>query len=338
MAGRIACFIKYVSQKEVPFGCLFFAFGFFATEPVLGYQLEELQPFSLGVIAVPSNSIVSELEQPPSGRNIRVTGNIIVVNGGIPGRYRLSDFPANTPIEVDVDPVNLNVSGAGPAESLTADQFEFGEIVTDGTGSAEFQVGATVATSGTGTAYPDAPYSGNGQFNFTFWEPAEGKFITVGFNAEVEIELSTSFAIEELQSFSFGTIFARSSSAVQADQATLSLLPNGKFTITNKGDARIVSISPPSPGVIGVSSAAPNQLLNITLDSSQVLLTNQSRPGSPYFILENLVSDPVNEGRTDENGVLEIRLGGDLSTQSTSEPKIYPAGDYSGEFEITVTY
>jgi len=89
---------------------------------------------------------------------------------------------------------------------------------------------------------------------------------------------------------------------------------------------------------MAISGAAPNRQLSIDLPTSDIQLRNAEEPTAPYFILSDFVSSPSGTGRTDEDGVLEVFLGGTLSTQLTTEEVVYPAGTYQATYDITVSY
>lgn len=320
--------------KEAPLGCLFvLLLGL--PFCVLAQSVEELEPFQFGVLAIPSNSDVSVIELPRSGRNIVVTGSIVVVSSGVPGRYLLSGFPENTPIEVSANDTELLYAGAGGSERLKIVQYDAADVVTNNQGEAEIQLGASLQTTGNANFYEDGPYLSSTQLLLTYWESSIGEYVTRGFNIDIESEIRTGFSFEESKVMSFGTVFAR---ATADDQAEFRLEPGGKFSLINRGDARFVSLSDPQPAVLTVSGAAPNRKLTIDLPEADILLRNTEESSAPYFILNQFVSAPSGAGRTDEEGILEIKLGGTLSTQLTSEAVVYPMGNYEATYDITVSY
>lgn len=320
--------------KGAPVGCLLLVCAFLPLS-ARAQSVEVLDPFTFGVLAIPSNSAVSELELPRSGRNVVVTGSIVLVSLGQPGRYLLSELPANMPVEISANDVDLTYAGVAGSEALQVDQYDTTDTVTNALGEAEIQLGAVLRTTGNGNLYEDGPYFGSTQLFLTYWQSDMGQYVTKGFTIELEAEIRTSFNLEETAALSFGTVFAR---ATPADQAEFRLATDGKFSIVNPGNARFVSLSKPQPAVLSVSGAAPNRELAIDLPESDIQLRNTEEPEAPYFILNNFVSLPSSTGRTDENGLLEIFLGGTLSTQLTAEEIVYPAGTYEATYDITVSY
>lgn len=321
-------------MKEASFGCLFFGLLVLSI-PASAQSVEELDPFQFGILAIPSNSGVSEVELPRSGRNIVVTGSIVVVSIGLPGRYLLSDLPANTPVEVSANDTELLYAGAGGSERLQIGQYDSADVVTNNLGEAEIQLGASLETTGNGNFYEDGPYMGSTQLLLTYWESEIGEFVTKGFNIDIGTEIRTSFSLGESAALNFGTLFAR---GTPDDQAELRLAPDGKFSVVDRGNARFVSLSTPQPAVLTVSGAAPDRTLAIDLPVADIFLRNTEEPSGPHFVLSQIVSSPSGTGRTDRDGILEIRLGGTLSTQLTSEEVVYPAGTYEATYDITVSY
>jgi hypothetical protein len=119
----------------------------------------------------------------------------------------------------------------------------------------------------------------------------------------------------------------------------LTLLPSGSYTIAEPGDSRLVSLVKPNLGIIRVSGAAPNYSLSITPQVADVLLEHTVSPGtSPHIILSTLVTSPNQNGTVDANGELLIKIGGTLKTELTALPEIYPAGNYEGTYQLTVSY
>jgi len=321
-------------MKEASLGCLFLGLLGLSI-PASAQSVEELDLFQFGALAIPSNSGVSEVELPRSGRNIVVTGSIVVVSIGLPGRYLLSDLPANTPVEVSANDTELLYAGAGGSERLQIGQYDTADVVTNNQGEAEIQLGGSLHTTGNGNFYEDGPYLGSTQLLLTYWESDLGEYVTRGFTIDIDSEIRTSFSLEESAAMSFGTVFAR---ATMDDQAEFRLAPDGKFSLVNRGDARFVSLSDPQPAVLTISGAAPSRGLTIDLPEADILLRSTEEPSAPYFILNQFVSAPSGTGRTDQEGTLEIMLGGTLSTQLTSEEVVYPAGTYEATYDITVSY
>ncbi len=317
-------------------GCLFFVC--MVLPGVAGAQsVEELNLFHFGVLAIPGNSAVSEVQLPRSGRNVRVTGTVVIVSQGSPGRYLLSGLPPSTPVDVAVNDAELRYAGAGGSEKLSVGQYDTENVVTNSQGEAEILVGGSLQTSGENNPYEDGPYRGTTRLFLTYWDRSIGEYVTKSFSIDIGTDVRTSVSIEEAAAMSFGTIFAR---ATAEGEAEFRLAPDGKFSIVNRGNARLVSLSKPQPAVLEVSGAAPNRKLNIELpaDDEAIILRHTKEPAAPYFVLNQFVSEPSETGRTDEAGILEISIGGTLSTQPVTEEIVYPAGSYEATYDITVSY
>jgi len=298
--------------------------------------IEELQPLSFGTLAITANSSVSQFTYPGSGRNPSVDGQIAVVSAGVPGSYRLSGFPSFSQLSVSIDAANLIASGVGINETLVVDNYDVDNLSTDAFGDAEIALGAILSTSGNGNPYVDTTYNGSATMRVEYWQPDVNAYVFNSLIINIETELRSTVTLSEEQELQFGTLFARTSST---DQASISVATSGRYSIVEEGDSRLVAIEGPEPGIIRVSGAAPFYELTITPQITDVLLTHSDTPSiAPHFILSNLTTDPVGIGRVDENGELTITIGGALKTEVTSQPEVYPDGEYEGMFELTVSY
>jgi hypothetical protein len=66
-----------------------------------------------------------------------------------------------TPLLINVNATNLTASGGGAAFFSTGDTFTNPAIViTDLTGSATFEIGATLSSNGSGAGFIDSDYTG----------------------------------------------------------------------------------------------------------------------------------------------------------------------------------
>nr|WP_281494804.1 DUF4402 domain-containing protein [Marinobacter sp. S6332] len=147
-------------------------------------------------------------------------------------------------------------------------------------------------------------------------------------------EVRSSFGLDQITPLQFGTLFAKTD---PDHQASLRLLPDGRITIINNGDAKLVSLGVPAPARLLVTGAAPNRLLSIAVDASEIKLKLPGNPTAPYFTLTALETSPDSAGHTDRSGQLEIAVGGTLSTQKTQK-QVYPAGAYEATYSLTVSY
>ncbi|MDI9244470.1 DUF4402 domain-containing protein [Marinobacter sp. CHS3-4] len=328
-----------VSTKSVPmygraFLCLVFLLLLYVPRSNAAPAIEELAPLDFGTVAVPDNSLVSSLSLSRSER-IQIEGAFILISSGTAGRLRLTGFPANVGVEIDADLAELDIEGATISERLSVTAYDFGDIRTDSNGSVDIFFGGTIETSGNGQAYEDGPYDGTAQFRFTYWNPDINDYSVVSDQFSFAATLSTGLNIESVQSLNFGTIFARTTNA---DQASIILSPGGGLGIDNPGDSRIVSLSDPEPGLISIVGAAPNRELSVVPDATDVLLVNGAEPSAPHFVLSDITTLLSNEGRTDSDGYMEIRVGGTLTTEQTDTTIVYPDGTYEGTYIIEISY
>lgn len=308
-----------------------------ATTAVLAQPLiEEQQRLSFGTLAITSNLSVSRFTYPRTGVNTSIDGQFVSIATGSPGSYLFTGFPAYTSLSVTLNTSTLAATGNGISELLSVDNYDFTELTTDAQGEAELALGARLNSSGNGGSYFDAPYSGSTVLRVDYWQPDVNAFVFNSKIIDMEVELRSTLTIEEEQQLSFGTLFARSSAT---DQATLTLLPSGSYSIAEPGDSRLVSLVKPNLGVVRVSGAAPNYSLQVTPQATDVLLQHTVSPGSsPHIILSTLVTSPNQNGTADTNGELLIKIGGTLKTELTALPVVYPAGNYEGTYQLTVSY
>jgi hypothetical protein len=295
--------------------------------------IEEQQRLNFGILAVADNTIVSRFTYPRTGLNINIQGRFVLISNGSPGRYQFSGFPANTTLTVSL--TNTTLSPSGISESLSVDNYDFGTLFTDAQGDAELTLGGRLNTSGNSGSYADAAYSGSTTLRVDYWQPDVQAFVFNTQLIDLEVELSSTLAINQDQQLNFGTLFARSSNT---GQAVLTLSPSGSYTISEPENSRLVSIVKPKQGILRVSGAAPNYSLTITPQAGDVLLEHTSNGSAPHFILSALVTSPDLTGRTDANGELLIKIGGTLKTELTASPEIYPSGQYEGIYQLTVSY
>ncbi|NWO04380.1 MAG: DUF4402 domain-containing protein [Alteromonadaceae bacterium] len=299
-------------------------------------DINQLAPLDFGTLAITSNTSVSTLEFPRSGRNLSITGNLILVEKGEPGRYRLTGFPPNTGIDIEIDQASMTAGGTGIPEILIVDSYDTGTVRTNDLGEAEFQLGASFSTSGNGGDYEDAPYLGDAQLRMHYWEPSVGEYVTVSETVNFVGEVRSSFALEEASSMHFGTLFARGE---PGNQASFRLFPDGRRDIVNAGEAKILSLSPPRPAVLMVSGAAPNRELTIETGPTEVEMKHKDNPTGPHFVLTDLETSPDGKGRTNDAGELEIGVGATLKTQGDlTSSVVYPAGTYEATYSVTVSY
>lgn len=120
--------------------------------------VSEEQALSFGNFAIADNSTVSSIVIPYSGANPTYTNKIYPLVHGQRGIYRLSAFPAFTPLTVTINNFSLQRISS---TNLNIETFTHDTIVTDGAGSALMYLGATLKTTGDSGTYGDGNYTGN---------------------------------------------------------------------------------------------------------------------------------------------------------------------------------
>ncbi len=298
--------------------------------------IEEQQRLDFGTLAIAANTSVSRFTYFSNGVNINIEGQFVLIARGSPGRYRFTGFPANTPLSISVTNTTLAAGATGIPELLNVDNYDFADPVTDAQGTAELSLGARLNTTGSGDSYVDAPYTGTALLRVEYWQPDVQRFVANTKTIDVDTQLNSTLTIDEDQQLHFGTLFARSSNV---EQAVLTIAPSGTYTISEPGNSRFVVLASPEQGVLNVSGAAPNYILTITPQTTEVLLEHTESPVSaPHFILSDLVTSPDGTGVADVNGELLIQVGGTLKTELTASPAIYPSGQYEGTYQLVVSY
>ena len=308
-------------------------------EPVV----EQLSPVDFGELALPANDTESTVIMPFSGSPLDGEGAFILIERGSPGFYELSGFPANIEFQsVEVDDVRLSLGGESALldETLKFEDYDVNEPVETGPGgSAEFQLGGTLRSSGANVDYEDGLYEATTRLRLTYYDSVADEHVTVRENIEIRVRLSTSVSVEQVEPLDFGTVSAR---AGDEEQASLTLSPDGEdVTVNDAGEARIKLIGAPSPAILQVSGAAPDHALNITPQAETVYLSHESESelgAVPRFLVEDLTTDPDEEGETDASGQLTIQVGGTLKTEVMDEVQMYREGLYEGTFEVIVDY
>lgn len=328
--------IYFVKQKH-SIAFLFFLFATLNSNTALSQPLiEELQQMSFGTLAVPSNSSVSRFTVPQTGRNLSIEGQFIFIATASPGRYRFSGFPAVTRLNVSLEITTLTTGASNFPEPLTVDAYDFDNISTDENGDAELSLGARLTTSGNGTPYVDAPYSGTATLRVRYWQPEADAFVFNSKTIDIDVELRSTITLVEEQPLNFGTLFARTSTT---EMASLVLSPTGSYTLDEPSGSRLVVLAKPEQAKIRIVGASPFYQLTITPQIADAFLKHTEFPEiAPHFIFNSLVAFTDGPATTDANGELEIEIGGTLQTEVTTSSIIYPSGIYEGTYEFTVAY
>ena len=127
--------------------------------------LAEVQPLSFGTFAIVNNLTVSTLAVPYSGSNPVPSIKIYPLVRAQPGHYQITGLPAFQPLTITINNFVLSVGGAEP---FNVNTFTFPALITDTNGEALLKVGATLNTTGSGTEYADATYTGSINITVSF--------------------------------------------------------------------------------------------------------------------------------------------------------------------------
>jgi hypothetical protein len=296
--------------------------------------MQVLQRLDFGILAIPTNSVSSSVVLPPLG-NTTYGSAYVYVAAATPGRYRLTGYPAFTDISASMATGNVSQSSGLPGSSLTVSVAATrpSPIRTDINGQAEFDLGATLTTSGSGQPYQDGTYLGRTTLTLSF-NVAEVPQLSYQ-DIDVDLELRTSLAVAQVEQLNFGRLVVFSS---PTEQASLSLGPNGGIAFNNVGAARIIRFGGEIPGSFQVSTGAAFAPVNITIPGDTVYLTHQSQSSEvARFLVTDFITLPTNaNAKLNALGVLDFRVGATLRTEQTS--KRYVDGEYAGTFSLNVEY
>ena len=297
-------------------------------------QLSELQRLDFGVLAVTSNAGVSSVVLAPQG-TASYDPAFVFIAAATPGRYHLSGYPPFTDITVSMAAANLALGGTGPSELLALSNAVSRPLTmhTDQDGAADFDLGATLATSGTGTLYADGPYLGRAALTLNFM--LDGLPVVSHYDIDAKVELRSALNIVEVDKLDFGRFVAFSSAT---DQASMTLGPTGTVAINNPAGARILRLGGESPGRFRLTAGAPFAPVNVRLPVGTIYLAHQSQsPTVARLLVSDFTTDPTAGNlRLDAQGAIEFRLGATLRTEQTTNH--YEDGVYSGTFSLTVEY
>ncbi|OYY95329.1 MAG: hypothetical protein B7Y41_02155 [Hydrogenophilales bacterium 28-61-23] len=297
-------------------------------------QIVALQRLDFGVLAIPANSVSSALALSPLGTATYGSAYVYVA-AATPGRYRLTGYPAFTDISVSMAPGTVSLSSGAPGAQLTvsAAATKPSPIRTDINGQAEFDLGATLTTSGSGQPYQDGTYLGRPTLTLSF-SVAEVPQLSYQ-DIDVDLELRTSLAVAQVEPLNFGRLAVFSS---PGSQASLALSPNGGVAINNIGAARIIRFGSETPGTFRVTTGAAFAPVTITLPTDTVYLVHQSQSADvARFLVTDFVALPATgDAKLNALGSLDFRVGATLRTEQTA--KHFVDGEYAGTFSLNVEY
>jgi hypothetical protein len=309
-------------------------FGVAATPVFADPQILTLQRLDFGILAVRANAVPSTLTLSPQGA-ANYGSAFVSIATGTPGRYRLTGYPAFTDISVTMSASTITLASGVPGESFSvaAPITKPLTLRTDINGQVDFDLGASLTTSGSNVLYQDGAYVGHAGLTLTFNVAEVAQFSNQPI--DVDVVLRTNLAVAESEKLNFGRLVVFSSAV---DQASMNLAPNGQVNILNPGAARIIRFGSETPATFQVTTGAAYAPVTLTLPSSTVYLTHQSlSPDVARLLVTDFVSLPTSaNAKLDANGALEFRVGATLRTEQTA--KRYQDGVYSGAYLLDVEY
>jgi hypothetical protein len=297
-------------------------------------QIEALQRLNFGIVAITSNAAPSSFVLSPSGSAAYGTG-FVFVGSATPGRYKLTGYPAFTNINLTMDSNPLSLANGTPGEilSVSAAIPKPMSLRTDQNGQVEFNLGATLTTSGSSFPYQDGIYIGSPTLTLNFTVAAEP--VLSYQEIEVDLELRTSLVLVQVEALDFGRLAVFSS---PTDESSIRISPNGGISILNPGAAKIVRFGGEKPATFQISTGAAYAPIQINLPSESIYLTHQSQSSEVARLrATDFATLPMpGDAKLNAQGALEFRLGATLRTELTTKP--YQDGVYSGTFPLTVEY
>ena len=292
-------------------------------------------PLDFGTLSAQGNATLASLRVDPNGGQA-VAGPIIPFGDAQAGVLLLNSFPPFTSLEFEADDAQLSAGGSGLPPYLTVTSARTAApLTTDDQGMAVLSLGATLVTSGSGTPYGDAVYSGTLSFRLRYWDPFAGQLVTGFFATSARATLRSSIELSEEQALSFGRLVALPH---PDGRARMLLSPNGAITVTQEAGARLVPIDQASPGMLQISGAAPFYRLNLILPADPVEMRHTNpNVSSPRFWVRDFTTAPAADSlNTDASGSITVRLGATLETEPSATR--YESGSYTGTFTINVSY
>ena len=186
----------------------------------------------------------------------------------------------------------------------------------------------------------------------TFVLAASGVASAATVSSTATATVQNAFTITEDTELSFGTIRA-TAEPLGTNVATLVLAADGSVTTPAPGvNSALTQLLPGSVGQFSISNAAAYTNLTIT-DPSDFELTNGTAPGtSPTFDVTTftyIIRGGANDGaaytgtttgalQTDATGAVSFDMGATLSTDSDTSSTSYIDADYTGTYNMLVSY
>jgi hypothetical protein len=147
--------------REIPSFCLVFLCGaLFLTETVRAQEIIENVKVTFGEVVLIDNSSPKTVELLPSGDYVSDPEYIFFTEPKL-GNVTVTGYPAFTALSVAVS--NATLVAGGSAAIFTTDNTYTNPInvITNADGSATFDIGATLSSDGSGTAFGSSHYKGD---------------------------------------------------------------------------------------------------------------------------------------------------------------------------------
>lgn len=126
-------------------------------------RITALQNLNFGTIAITNNGFASSVSIDPLG-NVQVVGGIAIIVNGNEAIYEISEFPANTTLDVEIVVLNSQMlSDIASEETFTfSATINSDTVLTDDSGMALLNVGGQIETSGSGlNRFSDTDFTSN---------------------------------------------------------------------------------------------------------------------------------------------------------------------------------
>ncbi len=118
------------------------------------------QPLTFGKVALTDNSIPRVVTL-VAGGTYTADPEYVFFNDPQLGNFTVDGYPPATPLTVSISTTTLTPMMGGGANFAVASTFtDPGVVVTDGTGSVTFDVGAIMSSDGSGSTHVDDLYEG----------------------------------------------------------------------------------------------------------------------------------------------------------------------------------
>jgi hypothetical protein len=129
-----------------------------------GLQAQTVTPnveMSFGEFAIKNNNSRHAL-QVAQNNSYSADSAYAVITPPNRAEWSLTSFPASTLITISIPDATLTFGNSGTGEYFTVENFAHpATVTTDGSGSASFNFGATLYTSGSTAMYADGSFSGS---------------------------------------------------------------------------------------------------------------------------------------------------------------------------------